>query len=189
MPILKQEPDCFPDNLLETVSPDAQWWALYTRSRQEKSLARQLREKEIGFYSPMISRRQKSPAGRIRESFIPLFSNYVFLCGSEMDRYTAVSTGCVSRALEVIDVGQLTFDLRQIQRLVSTGAPLTPEAQFAPGDRVRVKKGRFSGFEGTVLRRNRETILIVEVTFMNQGASVALDDCDFELIEKKSAER
>ncbi len=184
MPILKQEPDCFPDNLLEVESPGAQWWALYTRSRQEKTLARQLREKEIGFYSPLVSRRHKSPAGRIRESFLPLFSNYVFVCGSEMDRYTAVSTGCVSRVLEVQDVDRLTFDLRQIHRLIHTGAPLSPEALIAPGDRVRVKKGRFSGFEGTVLRRNRETILIVEVTFMNQGASVALDDCDFELIEK-----
>lgn len=184
MPILKQEPDCFPENLLEALPTDVQWWALYTKARQEKSLSRQLREQQIGFYSPTVSRRHKSPAGRIRESFLPLFSNYVFICGSEMDRYQAVSTGCVSRVLDITDVDQLTFDLRQIQRLIGTGAPLSPEAMLAAGDKVRVKNGRFAGFEGTVLRRNRATVLVVEVTFMNQGASVTLDDCDFELIEK-----
>jgi len=40
------------------------------------------------------------------------------------------------------------------------------------------------GFEGRVLRRHQQTLLIVEVRFMNQGASVALDDCQFDLLSK-----
>ncbi len=62
MPLLKQETDLFPANLLEleeaTASP---WWAMYTLSRQEKKLMRQLEQLEIPFYSPTISRRYRAP--------------------------------------------------------------------------------------------------------------------------------
>lgn len=184
MPILKSEPDCFPDDLLSQPVGDSQWWAVYTRSRQEKMLMRTLHAANIAYYSPVISRRYKSPAGRVRESFIPLFSNYVFVRGGEMDRYQAVCSGFVSQAIPVVDTAQLVEDLSQIQRLVQTGAPLSPEARIDQGDWVRVRSGRFAGFEGRVLRRQQHTLLIVEVRFMNQGASVTLDDCQFDLLSK-----
>ncbi|MGV3482794.1 MAG: transcription termination/antitermination NusG family protein [Planctomycetaceae bacterium] len=185
MPILQYEPDCYPADLLETSSSDnLPWWACYTRARQEKQLMRTLRQAGIGHYAPIISRRYRSPAGRVRESFLPLFANYVFVRGDEMARYAAVCSGCVSRALTVNQPDELIEDLRQIQHLIQTGAPLAPEARIDSGDRVRVKSGQFAGFEGVVIRRQQQTCLIVEVRFMNQGASVVLDDCQLEILEK-----
>ncbi len=145
---------------------------------------RSLREGAIGHYSPIIGRRYRSPAGRLRESFSPLFSNYVFLCGDEHARYLAVSTGCISRVIPVTDTKAFVADLKQIKRLIATGAPLSPEARIEAGDRVRVKSGQFAGFEGFVIRRAQQTCLIVEVRFMNQGASVALDDCQLEVLQR-----
>jgi transcriptional antiterminator RfaH len=187
MPILHAEPDCFPDDLLTLPCEDVPWWACYTRSRQEKQLMRSLRQAEIGHYAPIIPKRYRSPAGRVRESFLPLFANYVFVCGDEMARYTAVCTGTVSRTLAVEQPSLLLEDLRQIQRLILTGAPLAPEARIGSGDKVRVRNGQFAGFEGIVLRRQQHTCLIVQVRFMNQGASVVLDDCQLEILEKAPA--
>lgn len=184
MPILQSEPDCFPDDLFITAADDAPWWACYTRSRQEKQLMRSLRAAQIPHYAPIISRRYRSPAGRIRESFLPLFANYVFIRGDEMARYAAVCSGCVSRTITVPQPQLLLEDLRQIHDLIRLGAPLSPEARIDSGDRVRVKNGQFAGFEGTVIRRQQHTCLIVEVRFMNQGASVVLDDCQLELLQK-----
>lgn len=184
MPILQSEPDCFPENLLSAVDPALPWWACYTRSRQEKQLMRTLRKEGIGHYAPIIARRYRSPAGRIRESHLPLFANYVFVHGDEMARYLAVCSGCVSRTLAVPQPDLLVHDLRQLQQLIHTGAPLSPEARIESGDRVRVRNGQFAGFEGIVLRRQQQTRLIVEVRFMNQGASVVLDDCQLEILEK-----
>lgn len=184
MPILQSEPDCFPDNVLLQDDIEATWWVCYTRSRQEKQLMRSLREESVAYYGPIIPRRYRSPSGRIRESFLPLFANYVFVRGDEMARYRAVCSGCVSRTLEVTDPRQLVCDLRQIQLLIQTGAPLSPEARIDAGDRVRVRSGQFAGFEGRVIRRQQHTCLIVEVRFMNQGASVVLDDCQLEILDK-----
>jgi transcription antitermination factor NusG len=184
MPILQSEPDCYPPDLLVETAAETCWWACYTRARQEKQLMRNLRQAEIGHYAPIITRRYRSPAGRIRESYLPLFANYVFVRGDEMARYTAVCTGCVSRTLAVTQPELLVHDLRQIQRLIQVGAPLAPEARIDSGDRVRVRNGQFAGFEGLVIRRQQQTCLIVEVRFMNQGASVVLDDCQLEVLEK-----
>lgn len=183
MPILGEEPDIYPETILDLPDdPEAQWWALYTRSRHEKRLMRKLRDMEIGHYSPVISRRYKSPAGRVRTTHLPLFANYVFVRGSGEARFDAVSTGCVSRCIEIADPIQLVTDLKQIRDLIETGAALAPEERLLPGDRVRVKSGPFAGFEGTVVQRDGQKRLIVAVHFMNQGASAALDDCQLEFI-------
>jgi transcriptional antiterminator RfaH len=185
MPILNQEPDIWPESLL---SPDfleqgnQPWWAMYTMPRFEKKLMRQLTELQIPYYGPTISRRYRSPSGRIRTSYEPLFPNYVFICGDEIARYNAVSTGSVSRWLPVARPEELITDLRQIHDLILTDAPLAPELRLEPGQKVRVRSGVFKGFEGTVLRRENEIRLLIAVRYMGRGASVALDDCQLELI-------
>lgn len=189
MPILPAEDDIYPSDLFEQSAEDSPWWAIYTRSRQEKQLMRRLREAGVGFYAPMISRRVRSPAGRVRVSHLPLFPNYVFLRGDNDARYQAVCTGNVSRCIEVDDSLQLVTDLRQIRDLIATGQPLAPESRLDAGDRVRVKTGQFAGFEGRIVRRQQETRLVVDVRFMNQGASVLLEDCQLELLERAVIEK
>ena len=181
MPILAPEPDCHPSDLLEMQSvSDCQWWLLYTKSRQEKSLMRKLRDLDLFHLAPQVANRRRSPAGRIRVTYAPLFSNYVFLCGEDEARYKAICTGCVQKATEVQDAEQLVADLKQIRDLINIGAPLTVESRMESGQRVRVKSGVFAGYEGTVLRREQETRLLVSVQFMEQGVSVKLEDCQLE---------
>jgi len=185
MPTLAAEIDIFPSDLLdrEEWTHDAEdrcWWALYTRSRREKELMRRLRALEIPFYGPTIERRGRSPQGRVRTSFIPLFSNYVFLYGNASERYKALTTNCVSRDLSVIDGAQLAFDLRQLHQMIESGAPVVPESRLEAGVAVRVRSGPLAGHEGIVLRRRGETRLLVAVRFLQQGASVQIDECDLE---------
>ena len=183
MPILPAEPDCLPEDLLDLpASETASWWLLYTKSRQEKSLMRQLRKHEIPHYGPLIPQRRRSPAGRIRESHVPLFAGYVFLQGDNEARYEAVCTGHILKADPIPDTETLVQDLRQIRDLIQLGVPLTIESRLQAGQQVRIRSGAFAGYEGTVLRREQETRLLVAVRFMEQGVSVKLDDCQLELI-------
>ena len=183
MPILPQEPDIWPENLFDQASPEGTWWALYTLPRREKDLMRRLLRMEIPFYGPLIKRRSRSPAGRSRTSYVPLFPGYVFLHGSEEQRYRSLTTNCVSRCLQVSDGGQLAQDLRQIHQLISSDAPLTPEARIEPGMRIRVRSGSLAGLEGVVIRRRGSERLLVIVHFLQQGASVQLEDYQVERID------
>lgn len=180
MPILKPEPDIFPANLLEIAAGDSSssgnWYCLYTLSRMEKSLLRKLIGRAISCYSPMVARRFRSPAGRLRTAFMPLFPNYVFLSGNEADRQFALTTNCVSSIREVPSPDSLVRDLRQIHAALIAGVPLTPEARLEKGQWVRVSAGPFKGFEGEVLRREGKTRLLLRLNFLEQGASMELDE-------------
>ncbi len=187
MPILARELDQFPDDLLEQqglgLEADNRWWAVYTKSRHEKELMRRLCGLNIAFYTPLIARRTRSPGGRTRTAYIALFAGYVFLYGNEFDRCRALTTNCVSRCLRVWDGVQLTRDLRHIHRLIELGAPLTPEARLEPGVRVRVRSGPLAGIEGVVIKRAGATRLQIAVNFLQQGASLLLEDIEAERLD------
>lgn len=186
MPILPLEADIFPGNLLDEdyTSEIAQsgWWALYTLARREKDLMRRLRGLEIRHFGPMVTKRGKTPRGRVFTSRVPLFPGYVFLCGSEMDRHRAMGTHCVSQCLPVGDPGELIRDLRQIRRLLQSGVALTPEAKLEPGMQVRIRRGPLAGLEGTVVKRHGGDRLVLAVHFLQRGASVLLEDFEVERI-------
>lgn len=183
MPILAAEPDCYPNSLFDLPAVEEEpWWLLYTKSRQEKQLMRHLRHLNLIHYGPQIANRKRSPSGRIRTSYMPLFANYVFLCGEEMARYKAVCTGCVLKATEVVNCGEFVQDLKQIYNLIQMGVPLSLESRFSAGQKVRIKNGPFMGYEGFVIRRENETRLLVSVKFMEQGVSAKLDDCQLEAV-------
>ena len=185
MPILSREPDLFPDDLFDlaaTPDVDRSWFAYYTMSRQEKEFMRKLLSYEIPFYGPTIPKRTKSPSGRIRTSYVPLFSNYVFVYADEDQRSQALTTNCVSKVMPVSDHQQLTHDLRQFSELIALDAPLLPETRLEPGMRVRIRAGRFRGIEGSILRRENEVRLLVTVNFIQRGASILLEDFELEAI-------
>ena len=183
MPILKREVDIYPQDLLESpAAATGPWWAMYTLARQEKKLARELVRLSIPFYAPIIERRYRSPNGRLRTSYEPLFGNYVFVCGDDELRYHAVSTGCISRCVPVSLVEEFVADLLQIRNLISTEAPLSPESRLEPGQRVRIRNGLFAGYEGVIVRREKEVRLQVYLRFMEQGVSVAIEDCQADPI-------
>lgn len=185
MPILAREPDLYPDNLLESGIGDStfeSWFAMYTLARREKELMRMLRPLRIAHYGPLVQHRTRSPQGRIRTSYIPLFSGYVFVRASEVGRHEAVSTGCISRCIPVTDSEQLVEDLRRIRTMLVAGGEVKPEPKPVVGRTALIKRGAMKGLRGTVSKVNDEHRLTVVVRFMQQGASVIVDEADLELL-------
>jgi hypothetical protein len=167
MPILARELDLYPEDLLDAVEcragGDRVWWALYCRPRHEKQLMRRLPPLEVSFYGPLVPKTVRQQSGRLRTAYVPLFAGYVFIFGDSADRYQSLTTSCVSRCLPVFDSESLGRDLRQIRHLIAVGGP-------------------FRGLEGVIFRRQGPRRLLVAVNFLQQGASVALDQCEVEPI-------
>jgi transcription antitermination factor NusG len=185
MPILAREPDLYPEDLLTAsiVTPaDEHWFAMYTMARREKELMRKLRAQKIAFYGPTVAQRTRSPQGRIRTSWVPLFAGYVFVRGDEVDRHETVSTGCVSRCLPVTMPEELVADLQQIRLLLEKGTEVRPEPRPVVGRTAVITRGAMAGLRGTVTRVNSAHRLTVMVNFMQQGASMVVDEADVELL-------
>ena len=180
MPILNQESDIFPDDLFENDSilndDKRSWYCVYTRSRREKDLMRKLLGQSIPFFGPLARKRYRSPGGRLRTSFIPLFPNYVFMFANNREKYEAMMTNCISKCEPVGQEEELVHDLRQVREACLSGVPLTPEARLKAGDPVRVRTGPFAGYDGMVIRREGRSRLLLSVRFLEQGVSMEIDE-------------
>jgi transcriptional antiterminator RfaH len=188
MPILPAQRDLYPDGLLDDqattgtvrLAEGGHWIAFYTLSRREKDLMRKLEAASIPFYAPLVRRRLRSSGDRVRCSYVPLFPGYVFSHADDEQRRMALATNTVARWISIADERILVSDLRAIKRLIDTDKPLTPEARIESGQPVRVRSGPLRGTEGTVVTRRGEQRLLVAVRFLNQGASIELEDVDVE---------
>jgi len=184
MPILPKQCDIYPPDLLDSPAAPSSlpthWVAFYTLSRREKDLMRKLEASAIPFYGPLVKRRLHSPGGRTRTSQVPLFSGYVFARVDDDQRRTALATNTIARWLPVPDEAALVADLRAVKQLIESDRPLTPEARLEPGQAVRVRSGPLQGLEGLVVKRRGGDRLVIAVRFLNQGASIELEDVDVE---------
>ncbi len=178
MPLLPLEQYLFPEDLLDNAcygeAGPARWWALHTRPRAEKSLARKFLGRALPFFLPLY-RRQWRHRGRVMCSYMPLFPGYIFLHGDNQARLNALATNLVARCLPVEDPAQLQADLARVHHLIAGGAALTPESRLQPGQQVKIISGSMAGLEGTVLRRGAQLKFYVEVRMLQQGVSVEIE--------------
>ncbi|MEI7686056.1 MAG: transcription termination/antitermination NusG family protein [Planctomycetota bacterium] len=186
MPLVPAETSLFPERLLEpsetVADASARWWVLHTRPRAEKSLARRLLGREVGFYLPLYENRLVY-GDRVRSSYLPLFPGYVFLHGNDEDRRLALETNQIAQSLPVSDQAELWSDLRRIHQLIETRQNLTPEQRLQPGTPVRIIAGAFAGMTGEVIRQGRQLRFLIAVKFLQCGASVDVESWMIEPLE------
>jgi transcriptional antiterminator RfaH len=179
VPVLPIESSVYPEELFAVPSSippgERAWWVLHTKPRQEKSITRQLLKQSIPFFLPLADRRLVM-RGRVVCSHVPLFPSYVFLFGNRDERVAALATGRVVQSLEVANQEELWRDLAQVKRLLDSGAAVRPEGRLVPGTAVEISSGPLAGLKGVILSESTKKRFVVQVDFLQQGASVLLDD-------------
>jgi len=116
-------------------------------------------------------------------SNVQLFPGYVFLLHNRDERLAALNTRRVVQSLEVTDEEDLWTELRQISWLTASGAPVAPEDRLVPGMMVEIRSGPLAGLKGKILRTGSGQRFVVQVNFIQRGASVLMDDFNFAKIE------
>lgn len=184
MPLPPTPPQMFPENLLAgafSASDARRWWVVHTKARQEKAIARDLLAQSIPYFAPQTEK-TTLVRGRKRRSIVPVFSGYVFLYGSEMERYRSLTTSRVAQVISVDDQQQLQCDLARVWQMIESKVPLTVEGRIGAGDPVRVRSGALAGIEGMVIERRAKCRLLVAVHMLQQGVSIEIDDFMLEPI-------
>ena len=187
MPILPAEPDRFPEDLWDEGAPmpsrpEARWWCLHTKPRQEKATVRDLRDQGLAYYLPQVVKEGRTPQGRRTQSVTPLFAGYVFLYGDPSDRLSALRGNRLVSVLDVVDQDDLVRDLRQIHRMLHSGLTVSAEPMVPVGARVRIVTGPLAGMIGTVIRRGKRDQFVAVVQFLGRGATVDLQDWQVEQV-------
>jgi transcription antitermination factor NusG len=171
---LAQNPPMLSACAASLVELKGEWWVGHTKSRFEKTFAHQLLARGVGYFLPLVNRVFIS-AGKKRRGQIPLFPSYVFFCGSEQDRFTALSTNCLCQVIAISDQFQFVEELRAIELALSEQVPLTLYPFAVQGNRCRVKSGTLKGIEGSVVDWCGKTRLVLQVNMLGRGASLEID--------------
>jgi len=151
------------------------WWAAHTKARFEKAFAWDMFNYGIGYFLPMFEKITFS-GGRRRRVMMPLFTSYVFICGTELDRYTALTTNRISQMIEVSDQDGLIQELSMIEKALKSRAVVDRYPYLPTGGRCRVIAGPLEGTEGVIIeRRDSKARMIVEVRILGQSAVVEVD--------------
>lgn len=186
MPILEWEPPLWPEDLLDRElveeAPDGvRWWALHVRPRAEKMLARKLQARRVGYYLPQHERRKKYQR-RVVTSRVPVFPGYLFACGNQTAYEFSVTAREVVSPIPVVEQELLLTQLRNVRRLIDSGAPITPEARLETGMPARIVRGPLAGMSGQVVRNQRGLKFVLQVQFIQRAASIEVDGTMVEAI-------
>ncbi|MBN2028712.1 UpxY family transcription antiterminator [bacterium] len=164
------------------------WYALYTRSRYEKKVNDQLKDKGIESYLPLrnVLRKWSDRKKWIEE---PLFRCYVFVHVDPVTRFQALQTyGCV-RYVTFNSKPAIVRDeeIENIRRILRESPDVEPCTGLSRGDIVEIVCGPLSGLRGRLEAIHNQRRLIVSIESIHQALRLNVDGLDVKVIEKTKA--
>ncbi len=152
------------------------WYALYVRSRQEKSVQAQLQAKAEDVFLPLYASRHKW-ADRWKTVSLPLFPGYVF-CRFDAGHRSSVLT--TSGVIDVVRSGSQLApvadrDIEAIKRVVSSPLLAEPYPDLVPGESVTMRDGPLVGMSGTLMEVRKGLRLVVSVELLRRSILIEID--------------
>ena len=182
MLLLEENPPMVPEWVGPFSEVTGDWWVGHTRSRAEKSFAREMLAQRVTYFLPM-RHYVMVWGGRRRKVLTPLFPSYVFFAGSNEDRELALRTNRLAHVIPVRQRPQFVAELEAIRLAFHSGAVLDLHPSIAIGKRCRVIRGPLRGIEGVVIRKDATTRLILQVRMLGQGASLEIGPENLEVTD------
>ncbi len=157
------------------------WKVAYLKPRNEKALALECMNMEIGYYLPLYEKRtRRRDNNKPRKSIVPLFTGYLPFVDRDGGKRQICETKRVVTILEINDQKQFTEDLNQIWQAVTSGVPLGEPEPLRTGQKVVVKEGPLQGLVGVITEIYKQRRLILNVDAFRMAVSVELDREDVE---------
>ena len=156
-------------HLIDSVDEQASvpwhaWYAVYTRSRFEQVVKKQLDFKGINSFLPLYSKISQWKDRRKVVSW-PLFPGYLFVQIAANDRLN------VQKSVGVVNIvgnqqGPLEVSEQQITAIrtfIETGLKYDPHPYLKVGKKVRVTEGPLAGLEGILVRKKNRSLFVISV--------------------------
>lgn len=161
----------------------ANWHALYTAPRHEKSVARQIERRDIACFLPLYRsvRRWKD---RRKELELVLFPGYVFVRITLQNRLRVLQLPGAVRL--VTFNGQPAVlpqdEIENLRNRLANSPNIEPYPYLRVGRRVRVRGGPMQGLEGIIQRKKDRCRVIFSIDLIMRSVAVEIDEADVELV-------
>ncbi len=152
------------------------WYAAYTRSHHEKSVAKHLAHKGIECFVPLYRTRHAWSHNRTAELQLPLFPNYIFVRIRRQFLWATLETPGI---YSVISRGRDPEPLRnelidQLQAGVEANN-LHPCAGTPIGTPVRITAGPLAGVSGILVRKKSGLRVVLFVDLILKSVAIEVD--------------
>ena len=162
---------------------DGCWYAVYTKPRHEKKVAKSCIDYNISYYLPLIEsvRYYKNRTIAFRK---PLFSSYIFCNCSYEQKTKLYRTGLLCAFITAPDQEQLLSELKQIHDAQNEGVILIPHKYLTRGRRVKIIRGPFKNFEGKISYRKGSFKLILNIDLIKQSVAIEVNSKNIALLDE-----
>jgi transcription antitermination factor NusG len=163
----------------------ASWYAVSTKSRQEKTAASVLEYMAIASFLPLLHQERRW-SDRKQMVNMPLFPGYVFVRiegSSELQLRVLKVPGIVDFVRN--RTGPLSIpekEIEDVQAVLSHGVGCSPHPFLKAGDRMRVVRGALAGVEGTLIRCGSQSKLVISVEMIQRSVSISVAESDVDVV-------
>lgn len=166
---------------------EAKWHVVYTMPKAERKVTTVINNMGLEAYLP-LHRVVRQWSDRKKTLEVPLFPNYVFVKLNALKRERLYSIKELIRFVSIDKKPVVLCDeeIVNIKRVLGEVVDVHEEEYFQQGMKVRIKYGQFSGLEGTILKKNGNSRLLIKIDGLMKAFSFNISDSVAELIGTKS---
>lgn len=163
------------------------WYAAYTASRHEKTVAEHLQQRDVECFLPLYETVHRWRNGRHTVQ-LPLFPSYVFVRMGMRDKL---------RVLQVPGLVQLvTFqgspaalpdsEIETLRGALTSGALAHPHRYLNVGSKVEICRGPLQGMRGILLRHQGQFRVVLSVEMIMRSIAVEVDASDVVTVDRRN---
>jgi len=160
------------------------WYAVYTRSRHEKILNRELNQRQIESFLP-VRKVLRDWSDRKKTIEEPLFKGYLFVRMPLKRRWDVLNSVGAVRLVGRSNADPVSLceeEILSVRRFMEEKVCADPFPYLREGDRVFVKSGPLKGIEGFIVRKDEHCRLVLSLDLIMQSISVQIDGACVEKI-------
>jgi transcriptional antiterminator NusG len=159
------------------------WFAIYTRSRHEFKVNKELSQKQFDTFLPVINslRRWKDRKKYIE---IPLFPGYLFI-NCQMDNHEHLEILKTKGVVRVLGTNKNKLsvipddEIKSIKILIENRATISYHPYVKEGDQVVIVRGPLAGAKGILIEKDMyKSTVVVSIHLLGRSISVKVDSCN-----------
>ena len=157
----------------------AAWYVAMTQPRHEKAVATRLTGRGVECFLPLHEAQHRWSRGIARVD-LPLFPGYVFTRLPITEKLKVLTDSSV---LRLVTFGGQPASVPEAQiaalrESIARRLRLEPHPYLPLGSRARIHCGPFRGLEGTVIRKNNRTTVVLSIDLIERAVAIELEACD-----------
>lgn len=163
------------------------WYALYTKPRNEFKAAQQLDVLGVNYYLPTYVKISQW-SDRKKKITEPLLRGYIFIFSDEKERIQSLEQPSIVRC--VCERGRPAripdWQIDNLKKMLQTNADFNIREGLVPGVKVKIKEGPFQDVVGVIQEAEAGKSIVVSIDLLNRSVIAHLPkESVFEIVKQK----